>query len=96
VDQLLERVRTSPIPAPTSDPPGELDYGDVLYSSFSALRDPALWPAWAEKLDAAADGDGSALETDARLWRGPKSFAEATKSSAISCMDGHAGLPITA
>ena len=54
------------------------------------------WPDWAEKLNAAADGDGSALETDGRLSRTPIAFAEATKSSAISCLDGPAGLPVSA
>jgi pimeloyl-ACP methyl ester carboxylesterase len=96
VDQLLEKLRSGTIPAPHANPPGELGYGDVLVSSFAALRDPALWPAWAEKLNAAADGDGSGLLTDGRLSRSPKAFAEATKSSAISCLDGPAGLPVSA
>ena len=95
VDQLLEKLRNGTIPAPHANPPGELDYGDALYS-FGALKDPNSWPDWAEKLNAAADGDGSALETDGRLSRTPNAFAEATKSSAISCLDGPAGLPVSA
>ena len=95
VDQLLEKLRNGTIPAPHANPPGELDYGDALYS-FGALKDPNTWPDWAEKLNAAADGDGSALETDGRLSRTPNAFAEATKSSAISCLDGPAGLPVSA
>jgi pimeloyl-ACP methyl ester carboxylesterase len=95
VDQLFETLRTGTIPAPNADPPGDLVYTDLQLSSFSALRDPNLWPAWAEQLNAAADGDASELKTQARLWQLPKSWAEATKSSAISCLDGPAKVPST-
>ena len=95
VDQLFDTLRTGTIPAPNADPPGELVYTDLQLSSFSALRNPELWPAWAEQLNAAADGDASELKTQARFWQLPKSWAEATKSSAISCLDGPAKLPST-
>ena len=95
VDQLFDTLRTGTIPAPNADPPGELVYTDLQLSSFSALRDPELWPAWAEQLNAAADGDASELKTQARFWQLPESWAEATKSSAISCLDGPAKHPST-
>ena len=95
VDQLFDTLRTGTIPAPNADPPGELVYTDLQLSSFSALRDPGLWPEWAEQLNAAADGDASGLKTQARFWQLPKSWAESTKSSAISCLDGPAKLPST-
>ena len=63
VDQLFETLRTGTIPAPNADPPGELVYSDLQLSSFSNLRNPNLWPAWAEQLNAAADGDASELKT---------------------------------
>jgi pimeloyl-ACP methyl ester carboxylesterase len=95
VDRLMAQTRVAPIPAPHADPPGELGYSDLLMTSFAALRDPHLWPEWAGQLNAAADGDGSALETAARPSRTPKAFAEATKSAAISCLDGPAKVPST-
>ena len=93
VDQLFETLRAGTIPAPHADPPGDLVMSDLQLSAFSPLRDPALWPDWAADLDAAADGDASALLTTARLWQTQASWAEATKSSAISCLDGPAERP---
>jgi pimeloyl-ACP methyl ester carboxylesterase len=90
VDGLFEALRTGTIPAPHADPPGELVYSDLQLSAFSPLRRPDLWPAWAEQLNAAADGDASELKTQARLWQLPTSWAESTKSAAISCLDGPA------
>ena len=95
VDQLFETLRTGTIPAPNANPPGELVYSDLQLSSFSNLRNPNLWPAWAEQLNAAADGDASELKTAAQLWQAPKSWAESTKSSAISCLDGPAEVSST-
>jgi pimeloyl-ACP methyl ester carboxylesterase len=95
VDWLLEQTRKAPIPAPNADPPGELSYSDLTVTSFAALRDPFLWPEWAKQLNAAADGDASELEIAARPGRTPKAFAEATKSAAISCLDGPAKVPST-
>lgn len=46
-----------PIPAPNANPPGELHYNDLTTSSFAPLRDPHLWPEYAEQLNAAVDGD---------------------------------------
>jgi len=93
VARLFRAARRAPIPAPHADPSGELSYGDLLLSTFAPLRDPGLWPQLAKDLDAAADGDASDLETAARLARTPAAFAEATKSAAISCLDGPARQP---
>lgn len=95
VAPLFEQARRGPIPAPGATPPGELSYSDLLISSFAPLRDPTLWPAYAEQLNAAVEGDPSALATAAAQARAPKAFAEATKSSAISCLDAPASKPVT-
>ena len=55
-------MRRAPIPAPQSDPPGKLNYSDLLLTTFTPLRDPSSWPQYAQQLDAAANGDASALE----------------------------------
>ena len=63
-------------------------------SPRSGSRSPG--PSSRKDLDAAADGDASALETAARAMQTPKGLADATKSSAISCVDGPARLPSAA
>lgn len=93
---LFERARQGPIPAPSATPPGELVYSDLQVSSFAPLRDPKLWPDYARQLNAAVEGDVSALSTAAQKTRTPTAWAEATKSSAISCLDGPAARPSTA
>ena len=90
VRRLFARVKRASIPAPTSKPPGELSYGDLLLSQFSPMRSPALWPQDAKDLDAALSGDGSALETEARKWLTPAGWSAATTSAAISCADAPA------
>jgi len=93
--RLAAQLREAPIPAPDADPPGELRYADLLTSSFPALRDPHLWTDYAEQLNAAVEGDVSDLATVAQLSRTPAAFAEATKSAAISCLDGAAARPVS-
>lgn len=67
VNRLLRRLRQAPIPAPSATPPGELTYGEALTAlKFAGLPDPALWPATAAVLEAAIQGDGSAIEDIAR------------------------------
>lgn len=90
VDGLFEQARRAPIPVPGSDPPAGLAYSDLQTSAFSPLRDPTSWTEYAEDLEAAVEGDPSALAAAAALWRAPTSWAEATKSSAISCLDAPA------
>jgi len=99
VARLFARARRAPIPAPRANPPGVLDDSDLLLSTFTPLRVPAFWPKFAKHLNAAANGDASALETAARLMRSPAGFtggSGATVSSAISCLDGPASKPVSA
>jgi pimeloyl-ACP methyl ester carboxylesterase len=93
VNGLFERVRRAPLPAPNASPPGELVASDLQVSSFSPLRDPSLWPGYAEQLEAAVVGDPSAILDAARQWKTPAGWAEVTKSAAISCLDGPATTP---
>jgi pimeloyl-ACP methyl ester carboxylesterase len=89
LDRLFEFARQG-LPAPNADPPEDLAYNDLVMSSFAALRNPALWPAWAEQLEAAVQGDASTLATAAAAARTTAMWTEATKSSAISCLDAPA------
>ena len=93
---LFRRARRAPIPAPHASPPGVLSYSDLLLTTFSALRSPDGWPRYARELDAAAGGDGSALETLARQMLTPSAFAKATTSTAIQCVDAPAAQPVSA
>ncbi|WP_162605337.1 alpha/beta hydrolase [Jiangella ureilytica] len=62
VELLLDRLRHAPIPAPDADPPGVLTYGETLTAlKFVGLPNPALWPQVAALLEAAFQGDGSAI-----------------------------------
>ena len=90
VARLFAQVQAAPIPAPNASPPDELRYSDLKISSFSPMRDPRTWPQYAADLNAAVDGDVTALVTAAQSSRLPASYDEATKSSAISCLDGPA------
>ena len=90
VARLFAQVKAAPIPAPNASPPDELHYSDLQLSSFPAMRDPHLWPQYAAELNAAVDGDVTALVTAVQESRAPAAFDEATKSSAISCLDGPA------
>lgn len=90
VDRLFAQAKRSPIPAPHADPPGALQYGDLLIATFNPLRLPSEWPQFAKDLDAAAGGDASALLTSARPMLTPEGFAGATTSAAVSCLDGPA------
>jgi len=95
VARLFEQAQQGPIHAPNASPPGELVFSDLQVSSFAPLRDPNLWPEYARQLNAAVEGDASALSTAAQQSRTPAFRAEVTKSSAISCLDGPATKPIT-
>jgi len=92
VKRLFARVKRGPIPAPgvPGVSPGRLNHGDLLLSQFSPMRNAATWPQDAKDLNAALQGNGSALEAAARPFRAPAGFAGATTSSAISCADAPA------
>jgi pimeloyl-ACP methyl ester carboxylesterase/flavin reductase (DIM6/NTAB) family NADH-FMN oxidoreductase RutF len=63
VYRLLDRLRQGPLPAPSATPPGELTYGEALTAlKFEGLPKPAQWPLAAVVLEAAIQGDGSAIE----------------------------------
>ena len=93
VARVFDTARRSSIPAPRSDPPGALDYADLILASFNPLRARATWAGFAADLNAAADGDASTMEDRARALRTPAGFAGATTSSSISCLDGPARKP---
>lgn len=95
VGRLFQQAERAPIPAPAATPPGALTANDLLVSSYAPLRDPTLWPDYAAQLEAAVDGDPSALVAAARQATTPRAFNEATKSSAISCLDGPASKPVS-
>lgn len=94
VDRLLAQVQQAPIPAPKANPPGELASTDLLATTFAPLRDPHLWPDYARALDEAVEGDPTALATAAAQTRTVAAHNEATKSSAISCLDSPASKPV--
>ena len=80
------RRRTPTRPAPSTTPTS-------ILASFNPLRMRADWAGFAADLNAAADGDASAMENVARTLRTPAGFAGATTSSSISCLDGPARKP---
>ena len=67
---------------------------DLMTSSFAPLRDPAPVARLPVALNEADNGDVSKLATAVPQARTPKSFAEATKSASISCLDGPATKPV--
>jgi len=89
VSRLLRRVRREPIPAPSATPRGRLNYGELLTALYAPLNSPAAWPGLARDLEAAAEGDGSALATQAR---GAKESVRTAlvPSQAINCADSPA------
>jgi pimeloyl-ACP methyl ester carboxylesterase len=93
VARVFDTARRSSIPAPHSDPPGALDYADLILASYNPLRVRADWAGFAEDLNAAADGDASRMEDVARALRTPAGFAGATTSASISCVDASARKP---
>ncbi len=96
VARLFARVRRAPIPAPHATPPGELSYADLQVSTFNPLRLPLTWPAFARGLEAAVEGDASALKTGGQGMQSPAGMAADTASAVISCADGPARVPLSA
>jgi pimeloyl-ACP methyl ester carboxylesterase len=96
VGRLFARVKKAPLPAPYASPPGVLTYADLLFAVYTPIRDPNTWPQFAKDLDAAANGDGSALESTARQLRTPEVLTKATVSAAIQCNDSGASQPLGA
>jgi pimeloyl-ACP methyl ester carboxylesterase len=94
VNALLARVRRAPIPAPTAAPPGRLTYSDLITAFFPEMRNPGTWPDFAKALEAAVNGDGSALLTKARQF--PPTAGSAPEPVAIGCADSPARNPPSA
>ena len=90
VARLLARLRRAPIPAPTASPPGALSYGDLSAVLFASLTNPAAWPQLAQDLEQAANGDGSALATQARAVLAGTRSAAGDPPTAITCTDSPA------
>jgi pimeloyl-ACP methyl ester carboxylesterase len=88
VNALFARVRRAPLPAPSAKPPGRLTYGEMLAAFFPELGNPAGWPEFARHIEAAIEGDGSALLTKARQFTPVVGSAPAPV--AIGCADSPA------
>jgi hypothetical protein len=98
VNQLLNRLRHAPIPAPSADPPGELTYGEALTAlKLAALPDPSLWPVAAAALEQAIQGDASVAATIARGATTDRvRMAVQEQSAALVCADSPARHPASA
>jgi pimeloyl-ACP methyl ester carboxylesterase len=90
VARLLARLRRGPIPAPTAKPRGALSYGDLSAVLLASLTNPAAWPQLAQDLQQAANGDGSAVATQARTVLAGTRSAAADSQTAIICTDSPA------
>jgi pimeloyl-ACP methyl ester carboxylesterase len=90
VERLLTGLPDRPVPAPTARPAGALTYSDALTSMAVRLTTPSAWPELAADLDAASNGDGSALATHARTALAATRTAQGEASDAISCSDSPA------
>jgi hypothetical protein len=67
-----------------------LSYGDLSAVLFASLTNPAAWPQLAQDLEQAADGDGSALATQARAVLAGTRSPAGDSSTAITCTDSPA------
>jgi pimeloyl-ACP methyl ester carboxylesterase len=96
--QLLRRLRHTPIPAPSATPPGELTYGEALTAlRYVGLPDPGVWPQVAALLEAAAQGDASALEMIARDFTSDQGRVLLQEQGvALVCADSPARRPASA
>ncbi len=87
---LRARLQRAPIPAPTASPPGALSYGDLSAALFASLTNPGAWPQLARDIEQAANGDGSALATQARAVLTGTRSAAGDPPTAITCTDSPA------
>jgi pimeloyl-ACP methyl ester carboxylesterase len=94
VDGLFARVRRTSISAPSASPPGRLTYSDLITAFFPELRSPGTWPEFAQNLEAAVNGDGSALLMKARQF--PPMAGSAPEPVAIGCADAPTRHPTSA
>jgi pimeloyl-ACP methyl ester carboxylesterase len=98
VNRLLAQLRHAPIPAPSADPPGALTYGEALTAlKLAALAEPSVWPQAAAALEAAIQGDASAVATIARTFASDQiRMAIQEESAALICADSPARQPASA
>jgi pimeloyl-ACP methyl ester carboxylesterase len=94
VNALFARVKRAPIPAPSAKPAGTLTYSDLITAFFPEMRNPGTWPDFARDLEAAVNGDGSALLMKARLF--PPMAGSAPEPVAIGCADSPTRYPPSA
>jgi pimeloyl-ACP methyl ester carboxylesterase len=94
VNALLVRVKRASMPAPTATPPGRLTYSDLITAFLPEMRNPGTWPDFARDLEAAVNGDGSALLIKARQF--PPAAGSAPAPVAIGCADSPARHPPSA
>ncbi len=90
IHQFFRHVRHRSVPAPSSEPPRELSYADLLLSQFQPMRSPESWPQDAVSLGEALAGDASTLRNAARPFLTPAGWEATTTSAAIQCADAPA------
>ncbi|GAA4671886.1 alpha/beta fold hydrolase [Phytohabitans rumicis] len=91
VNAMLDRLRTTPLPAPNATPPGTLAYNEALAPlKFAILGHPSLWPEAAAALEMAIQGDGSAIKDAANFDSSEVFHRLVEPGQAISCADSPA------
>ncbi len=91
VNAMLDRLRRTPLPAPSATPPGTLSYNEALAPlKFAILGHPSLWPDAAAGLELAIQGDGSAIKDAANFDTSEVFHRLVEPGQAISCADSPA------
>jgi pimeloyl-ACP methyl ester carboxylesterase len=93
LDAVLAGTRSTPLPAPNADPPGELTYDLAAGAALIAMYDTFFWPEFAAGLARAEAGDGSMLLDFVRPFAPPTDPAapydnEEDIWAAVFCTDG--------
>jgi pimeloyl-ACP methyl ester carboxylesterase len=86
VSRLLARLRRGPIRAPSAPALHRLSYTDLLTYIFTNLGSPASWPQVAARLEQAASGNGSAIESALQPIR-PLYQSALNAGTALGCAD---------
>lgn len=97
--RFLQGLRQEPIPAPNLYPAPShsesLGYVGFLLSQFQPMRSPTSWPANAEAIRSAIEGNGTALQAAARGYMTPDGWNGVFASNAIQCADAPATRPLS-
>jgi pimeloyl-ACP methyl ester carboxylesterase len=89
---LFAQLRRSSLAAPAATPPGTLSYGELLTAlKFTYLSAPSTWQQLGSDLAAAVAGNGSALETSARMSAAERFRQALEPMLSIACADSPAG-----